>query len=59
MNNSAFDGKAAPMHYWVGRGTLCSLDNNVRQQENHSTDRALVTCQYCKFQLALNRETAA
>jgi hypothetical protein len=45
-----------PVHYWVGRGTLCSLDNSVRQQKNHATDKAMVTCQYCRFQLDLNKE---
>lgn len=51
---AAFD-TAKTVHYWVGRGTLCSLDNNVRQQENHSTDRDAVTCSYCKYQLELNK----
>lgn len=46
------------IHYWTGRGTLCSLSNSVTQQENHSADKDRVTCQYCKFQLILNREAA-
>lgn len=43
-----------PIHYWTGRGTLCSLDNSVEQKPNHSTDKEAVTCQYCTFQMALN-----
>lgn len=54
-----FAGTASStVHYWTGRGTLCSLANSVRQQKNHATDKDLVTCEYCKFQLALNREAA-
>lgn len=36
------------IHYWTGRGILCSLENNTVQQENHTTDKGLVTCDYCK-----------
>lgn len=43
------------VHYWTGRGTLCSLDNNVIQQSNHSTDIGSVTCPYCHYQIELNR----
>lgn len=46
------------IHYWTGRGTLCSLSNSVTQQPNHSTDKDRVTCQYCKFQIALNKAAA-
>jgi len=46
------------MHYWTGRGTLCSLANNVRQKANHSSDKERVTCPYCLYQIELNRRSA-
>lgn len=48
----AMEAKTAT-HYWTGRGTLCSLDNNVRQQPNHTPYKADVTCRYCLYQLSL------
>jgi len=52
------DTAKKPVHYWTGRGTLCSLDNNVRQQPNHSSDKASVDCPYCLYQIELNRRAA-
>jgi hypothetical protein len=45
----------AKVHYWTGRGTLCSLDNSVQQKKTHSSNKEEVTCQYCLFQINLNR----
>lgn len=42
------------IHYWTGRGTLCSLDNSVEQKPAHTQDKAAVTCPYCQYQIDLN-----
>jgi hypothetical protein len=42
------------MHYWTGRGTLCSLDNSVSQKPTHTNDRCAVTCRYCAYLLSLS-----
>lgn len=42
------------IHYWTGRGTLCSLDNSVTMKDTHSSRREDVTCRYCLNQLSLN-----
>ena len=34
-------------HYWTGRGTLCSLDNSVIKQRNHTSELSIVDCNYC------------
>lgn len=44
------------IHYWTGRGTLCSLENSTQQKPNHTSDRAMVTCWYCRNMLALNED---
>lgn len=41
------------IHYWTGRGTLCSLDNNVTQQRNHTSSKPDVTCRYCRYLFSL------
>ena len=47
------------LHYWTGRGTLCSLDNSRKQKPNHVTDWAAVTCKYCRFQHDLNAKKSS
>lgn len=42
------------LHYWTGRGTLCSLDNSRKQKPNHVFDWSAVTCKYCLGQKAIN-----
>ncbi len=42
------------LHYWTGRGTLCSLDNSTKQKSNHVVHWPAVTCKYCIEQKRLN-----
>lgn len=46
------------LHYWTGRGTLCSLDNSRKQKPNHVTEKSAVTCKYCLYQIELNKRAA-
>lgn len=41
------------MHYWTGRGTLCSLDNSTTQKPTHTNHRERVTCKWCLGLFAL------
>jgi hypothetical protein len=47
------------LHYWTGRGTLCSLDNSRKPKPNHVTDWAAVNCKYCLYTRDLNAKKAA
>lgn len=46
-------GSGHAIHYWTGRGTLCSLDNAVEQKPTHSVRHNEVTCRYCLYQIQL------
>ena len=48
-----------PMHYWTGRGTLCSLDNSTKRKLTHTDHWPSVTCKYCNHIRAVNAKKAA